>query len=69
MQSQEKQALSPNTSQLFQGDTLLPSTFTQKSQSLRQQMELMHDKLFETDKLLQMQAMLRLNNQQFADDL
>ena len=32
----------------------MQDTFTQKSQSLRQQMQLINDKLFETDKLVQL---------------
>ena len=41
------------------GEGLMQDTFTQKSQSLRQQMQLVNDKLFETDKLLSMQNYLR----------
>ena len=59
---------SANTSQRLTPDHLVPSSFTQKSQSLRQQMEQMHDKLFETDKLIQMQALLRLNFHQMAEE-
>lgn len=42
------------------GDSgLIQDTFNQKSQSLRKQMQMMNDRLFETDRLLSMQYLYR----------